>query len=180
MDETNDEVKQVIEKHGQLLVDMLERALPRSKDATTDLRESIRFNISVAGGAYYFDLYLLDYYKWVDEGRKPGKMPWDKSKGLGDEGNVILQWIKDKRLIIHPKRGLTQKTKGSKIKELSDNLTEARKMAFMIGLKIKHKGIKATPFFSNTVPKWMKAFQKDLAETFKHQIVAEIRKVNSK
>jgi hypothetical protein len=167
-------VKAYLEVAGAALVDALGKALPDTVDATGALRKSIRFTIKPYGLAYHFDLSLADYYEWVDKGRKPGKLPWDKSKGLGDAGNVILQWIVDKKFVMRNNK-LERKTKGSKLKKVSDNLMLSRKVAFAIGMKIKKQGSRGTHFYSNTVPDWIENLKKELPKAYGRDILISVK-----
>jgi hypothetical protein len=161
-------VYSLLKIQGDALVSALELALPREKDATGGLRDSIHFEIKRFGLTYRFELYLADYYEWVDNGRAPGKQPPIES---------IIKWIKDKRLVIHSKYGLQAKYGKSKIKQVSDNLRQTRSLAFAIARKIGRRGTKGNNFYSNTVPAWVENLKIELPKALKRDVLVEIRSI---
>lgn len=161
-------VEGLLNKHGRELVAALEKALPRKADATGELRNSIRFTIERFGTSYHFELRLADYYKWVDEGRKPGKRPPLDS---------IIKWIKDKRLVITKQNKLQTKTKGSKLQKISDDMQKSRQLAFAISNKIAKKGTKGTNFYSSTVPQWLEDLKIELPKALKRDVLVELKQL---
>ena len=53
-------------------------------ESSSALIASIRFEPQILGEVFRFKLILADYYKWFDEGRKPGKYP---------PIDAILKWM---------------------------------------------------------------------------------------
>lgn len=159
-------VESFLKQSGSELIAALEKALPRTADASGELRNSIRFTINRFGISYHFELRLADYYKWVDEGRKPGKRP---------PINDILKWIKDKRLVITKQGKLQTKTKGSKLQRISDDATKSRQLAFAISNKIAKKGTKGTNFYSDTVPQWLEELKRELPKALKRDVLVELK-----
>lgn len=159
--------KTVLEKFGQDIVGALGKALPESKDATGELRNSIRFEVKQNGFTYSFKLYMEDYYKWVDEGRKPG--------GKQPPPDVLIKWIADKRLVFHKDaKGLDTKKQGDKRKEVAKS-TQVKTLAFLMGRKIARFGIPATNFYTNTVTEEViKQLKTDLTKALGKQIKIDI------
>lgn len=156
----------VLVKFGEKLVDDLGRSLPREKDTTGALRDSIRFTTKAYGQVYVFELRMLDYYQWVDAGRKPGKFPPLKS---------IMSWISNKNTFneVKTKKGL---------KTLSNDIQGVRQLAFLIGRKIKQKGIKPTNFYSKVIEDGrLKRLSKELSAEAGREILIDIKHfVNTK
>jgi hypothetical protein len=163
----SEKIYDFLQKKGVELTGKLTESLPREVDATGNLRLSIRFDVvPSSNGGFTFNLYLLDYYREVDQGQRPGHRP-----PIADLEN----WITAKRLVITPKGKLGRKLPQSKLKEVSKDTTLLRDVAYGIQTKIFRKGTKATRFYSSIIPLWVEQFKKDLAKEFKDFIIAEIR-----
>jgi hypothetical protein len=150
---------------GKVLISALGKALPRTTDATKELRQSIRFTIRPFGLTYTFELYLADYYEYVDKGRRAGKMPPVDS---------IIKWIADKRFVFN-KGKLQRNTANSKLVKVSDNLSLSKKIGWAIARKIAREGTKGNQFYSSTVPPWVENLKKELPKILKRDILIEIR-----
>lgn len=85
--------------------------------------------ISINGGTYTASISLVDYWKWVENGRRPGKFPPVKA---------IVEWIREKPILPREVNGL---------KPTTDQL------AFLIGRKIATEGIKPGNQLHNAVDK---------------------------
>jgi len=139
--------------------------------ATGRLKDSVRFKVNVAGQICYFELYLADYWKYVEYGRKPGKMP---------PVNAILTWMGYKRIGSY----ITGKGKNPAVGKksiLATNLREQRSIAYLIARKIAKRGIKPTGFFSrafnpNHSGDRMK-LQKDLSSVLKTEVIVTIKQL---
>lgn len=152
---------------GQALVDALQAALPRESDATSALRESIRFTIQPFGLAYHFDLHLADYYKWVDEGRKAGKMP---------PVAKLIKWIADKKFIFQDnKLARARNDRKSKLSRVSDNLKLTTKLAWAIAKKISKEGTQGTNFYTPVVKLWQENLKRELPKAYGRDILITIK-----
>lgn len=145
-------VNQILIDFGQKIVKQLSSNLNTygykggKIDASGRLRTSIKFTTKILGDEFVFQLSMADYYEVVDEGRKPGKWP-------GEYPDVnptnILQWMQTKNSL-RSKIGQTSKANRAGISGLASvNINQAKSLAFLIGRKIKNKGIKPTNFFSD-------------------------------
>ena len=156
-------VEEFIFQFGEQVVAALEKSLPRKTDATGNLRATMHFTVKRFGINYTFELYLADYWKWVDQGRSPGKRP---------PLDAIIQWIKFK--------GLATKKKGyeSRLSALSKS-NQLRNMSFAIAGKIASEGTKGTKFYSSVIPGLVNDFRKELprklAEDLKIQITEALK-----
>jgi hypothetical protein len=158
-------VKAYLQTAGEALVDALGKALPETADATGALRKSIKFTIKPYGLAYHFELTLKDYYEWVDQGRKAGKMP---------PVSNIIKWIADKKFVMKNNK-LARKTAGGKLKKVSDNLSLTTKLAWAIAKKISKTGTKGTHFYSNTVPDWIENLKRELPKAYGRDILISVK-----
>ena len=89
-----------------------------NKKATGNLINSVDTFVVYQGTEFLVTLKVEDYYKWVEEGRKPGKFP---------PVDKILEWIKAKPVLPRP----------------LDNgkLPNENQLAYLIGRKIATEGI---------------------------------------
>lgn len=130
-------------KASQLYKDKL---LDDGKKATGQLLNSISTKVKSNGIDYVITLEAANYFKWVEEGRKPGKFP---------PPDAILKWIKAKPVLPYPDK------KGK--------LPTEKQLAYLIGRKIANEGIEAGHQLKYTVdtlnaeyiPKLQNALNKD-------------------
>ena len=155
----------ILYKYGEKMLAGLKDSLPEKKDASGDLRKSIRFDIKVLGDEYLFQLKLKDYYKWVDEGRKPGTMP---------PYEAIRQWVNKKRnlklAVGIGKRG------GVRYKSLKDFGVVKKAVAIdSIRWKIYQKGISPTHFYSKVINlKLINQMKRDISKQFKKDVIVTL------
>lgn len=110
--------------------------------------DNITIKVNIDNNDFQLVLNLNDYWKWIENGRKAGKMP---------PVNAILEWINKKN--IKPNK-----------KELSK-----KSMAFLIARKIGLKGIKGKGLLKKTEDTYRedfitgcsKAITKDISMTLK-------------
>lgn len=98
------------------------------KSATGNLIKSVDTSLQFSGTTINVVLNVLDYFQWVENGRKPGKFPPIAK---------IKQWIKDKPIIPH--------------EDDNGRLPTEEQLSFLIGRKIANEGIKPGNQLKNTV-----------------------------
>lgn len=137
---TIESIENILDSYGEAVVRQLVSNLKTTNRASGNLRESIRFKIFTFGTVTTFELYLDDYYKFVDEGRKPtiGGGSW---KGWSQPSlrKSILKWLSYKNI-----QGKVNN--GKKIK--MSNIQAQRTAAFLIARKIHRYGYKGSGFFT--------------------------------
>jgi hypothetical protein len=106
-------------------------------NATGNL-QNVDFEVDIKGGTYTISLILQDYWKYVENGRQPGKFP-----NIGK----IQEWIKVKRIIPRPIE------KKFKTKDNETFLPTEKQLAFMIANSIKENGIQPKPALANALKK---------------------------
>jgi len=163
----------ILDTYGQRIVDGLKDNL-KTINASGDLSKSISFELKILTEKYTLSIKLLDYYKWVDEGRKPGKWP---GKYPSVNPNNILEWIQTKPGIIDK---ITQKTKtktkrGTAYASGAIDFKQAKSIAFLISRKIKEKGIKPTYFLTDVFEEQIPKLTKDLEKALAKDIVITIK-----
>ena len=87
------------------------------KIATGNLLNSVEYKVQYDDRAIWVELHLEEYYKWVENGRGPGKFP---------PPDKILEWIRIKPIIPDDRGG---------------RLPTEQQLAFLIGRKIAEQGI---------------------------------------
>lgn len=113
-------VMRILEEYCKTFRDLYKQKLTDdNKKATGKLINSVQTEINFSGTELTVVLNVEDYYKWVEEGRKPGKFPPIAN---------IKQWVKDKPIIPRP--------------DSKGKLPTENQLAFLIGRKIEKQGIK--------------------------------------
>lgn len=92
--------------------------------------QNVDFEVNANGGTYTISLILQDYWKYVEQGRQPGKFP-----NVGK----LQEWIKIKPIIPEPMK--------------DGKLPTEKQLTFMIGNSIKEKGIQPKPALANALRK---------------------------
>jgi hypothetical protein len=88
-----------------------------NKIASGNLLNSIDYKVQYDDRTIWVELHLEDYYKWVENGRAPGKFP---------PPDKIMEWIRIKPVIPDDRGG---------------KLPTEQQLAFLIGRKIAEEGI---------------------------------------
>lgn len=149
--------------------------LGKDSNASGTLSESIRISpVKFMGGDYSIEILMADYWKWVEDGRRPGKRPPISN---------IIKWIKDKQLRLDDKgttaRGYKREgtlISSSKKKVLMGNrqVSILEATAYKIAAKIGKFGTKATNFLSDAVDDYKDDLVKEMAKALKKDVVTII------
>ncbi|OJW82068.1 MAG: hypothetical protein BGO69_15840 [Bacteroidetes bacterium 46-16] len=132
-------LKKAFQKYGEEFIrQLIKELLSKDKKATGQLIKSLSFDIQQAVDGYFLNIRANDYLKYVDQGRKPGKMP---------PVDKIKQWVTTKPSIA---RAITKHSKamskhGKSIKDLNNQA------AWAIAKGIKKHGIKPSYVIQNTL-----------------------------
>ena len=156
---------QILKVKAENLVTALKANLEKHDSiASRKLFQSIRFDIKVFGSTYIFQVFMEDYWKWVDEGRPPGKMPpIDK----------LSRWIAQKGI---PIRSQVSPLKRKSKLSLSERVkSKNRQVAFLMARSIAKKGTEPTNFYSDVVnKKFFDDLRSDIAKTLKKDYTIQI------
>lgn len=107
------------------------------------IADTVKVSVNIFGDNYNVIINLADYWKWIENGRKPGKMPpIDK----------ITQWIRDKN-----------------IKPREPKITE-KQLSFLIARKIGIDGIAPKKLLQGSIELATDEFKKELSESWKLDI----------
>ena len=149
----------------------------KDSNASGSLGESIRVTpVEFMGNNYSIEIRMLDYWQWVNDGRKPGKRPPIAN---------IIKWIKDKQLRLDDKgvtkRGykrdgtlISSSNKRVKIGNKEVSILEAT--AYKIAAKIGKFGTKATDFLTDAIDSNSDELIKEMRTALKKDIVIQIKR----
>lgn len=113
-------LQRVLGEYGEALRNEYQDNLIRDgKIATGELLNSVEYTVETDDRSITLSLKLQDYYKWVEEGRQPGRFP---------PVDKILEWIRVKPILPDERNG---------------KLPTEQQLAFLIGRKIAEEGIEA-------------------------------------
>ena len=111
-------LKEALETYGQVLEDTYREEIARTGAfASGRLFDSIHHIVTVEDHTIDLSLSLEDYWKWVDEGRGPGKFP---------PLQKIEEWIRIKPVAPYP--------------DARGRIPSNQQLAFLIGRKIAEEG----------------------------------------
>jgi len=174
---TNNLIK-YLDSFGRYVVKQARTNLSKGdKNATSDLYNSIGFEISSDSKGFTIQFYMDSYGKFVDKGvsgtdkkRKykdySGKVvpsPY-KYKSKQPPTSIIEKWIKTRGL-----KGRDEKT-GRYITDKS--------LAFLIARSIKEKGIKGISFFQRPLELGINRLSNDLLQGIKEDITEVLKDIN--
>lgn len=157
-------LSELIRKFGNEFVGALEKNLPPSKDASGKLRGSIHVEFKFFTDTYSAEIKMEDYYKWVDKGRPPGKLP---------PFDAIARWVNSKKTLGRTgAKGIITKSKRL------GTLGKVKKTTIIDKIRwgIYKRGIKPVPFFTNTMKMgFVTDFKNQVAKEYKKDIIVEIK-----
>lgn len=134
-------LQRVLEEIGNAVRNEYQDRLIRDdKIATGDLLNSVEYKVEYDDRSIWVELHLEDYWKYVEEGREPGKFPPMEN---------ILEWIKVKPVIPDGRTG---------------TLPTEKQLAFLIGRKIAEEGIEPGEQLKRTLKDINREFEDKIDE----------------
>lgn len=134
-----------------------QRLILDDKYASGKLIQNLKTYVKAKGVKYEVGLYLMDYWKYVEEGRRPGKFP---------PPDKILEWIKIKPVLPDPDK--------------DGRIPTPEQLSFLIGRKIADSGITAGHQLKETVDqvnaRWLPKLQQALQEDFEGYVIRVFEK----
>lgn len=129
------------------------RLILDDKYATGKLIQNIKTDVKFNGTTIKAVLYLEDYWRWVEEGRKPG--------GKFPPPDKILEWIKVKPILPEPDK--------------EGRVPTPEQLSYLIGRKIANSGITAGHQLKETVQevnqRWIPRLQAAFQEDFEGYVI---------
>ena len=120
------------------------------KIATGNLLNSVDYKVQYDDRAIWVELHLEDYYRWVENGRAPGKFP---------PPDKIMEWIRIKPIIPDDRGG---------------RLPTEQQLAFLIGRKIAEEGIEPGNQLHNAMDDIYPQFEERIDEAIAQDITDSI------
>ena len=157
----------ILQGYSKTITDALKKNLEKHDSlATKALWQSVQVPITIFGSTYTLQIIMEDYWRWVDEGRKPGKMP---------PVDKIAQWIAHKGIPIRAQVKATPLKRKSK-KTLSERVrSRQRSVAFLIARSIGKKGTRPTHFYSDVInEKFIADMKADIGKQLKKDYTIQI------
>lgn len=142
-------VHRVLEEFGREFVAVYRQRLEDDNVNTSKMSLSNSVSYEVASGDTWMavDITLLDYWKYVEYGRRPGKMP---------PISAIEKWIKIKPIVPRAYGGR--------------KVPSAKSLAYLIARKIEREGIAPRPHFAGTLDTLLRSFDNALSEAVAQDI----------
>ena len=135
---------EVLNKYGQRVVDLYRSNLKNSgHSATGRLSSTASFTVETSSGDLSVTIHLEDYYRYVEEGRRPGSFP---------PIDEILSWIQAKHIMP---------------RENSGKLPTEYQLAYLIGRKIAEQGTVGTYDLANAQETAKSEFETEIQEALK-------------
>lgn len=115
-------------------------------NASYDLYNSFEKIVEIDDGAFKVSVSLAEYWKWVENGRGPGKYP---------PPEAIRRWIEVKPVNISPING---------------RMPSVEQVGFLIGRKIAEEGTEAQPFFEPAKEQVIREFEERIAYAIEEDV----------
>lgn len=143
-------LKEVLNRFGDLVKTRYQSYVP---EATGTLAGETSFHVDVNGNKYEVVLNLPVYWKWVENGRKAGKMP---------PIEPILDWIKAKPVVPRERDG---------------RLPTEKQLAFLIARSIGKDGTKGKHVLERSVQEGLDMMLESIKQAFLEDIKGDVDKV---
>lgn len=141
---------EVLNRYGQRVIDLYRSNLSNSgHNATGRLSGTASFTVETSSGDLSVTIHLGDYYRYVEEGRRPGSFP---------PVDAILSWIQAKHIMP---------------REINGKLPTEQQLAYLIGRKIAQEGITGTHDLANAQDTAKSQFENEIQEALKADYNAE-------
>lgn len=137
---------------GDFIITNYKSQLEAEQMNNGELYRTISYSVSTVTGGWVISVSLADYWKYVEYGRRPGKMP---------PVSAIENWIKVKQIIPHEMTLKSGKTVVPTIPQLS----------FLIARSIGRRGIAPKPLFQKS----FEAAKQQFMQVIKDAITQDIK-----
>jgi hypothetical protein len=164
--------REVLQDYSQKFIDAFHKSLEKhDRLASGVLWQSVKAPVKVMGQRVILEITMNDYWRWVNDGRKAGsKQP---------PPQAMLKHIANRGVDYRGLQNYYTNKKGLKIKRTKPLSKEKalNTLAFLIGRKIKKKGIKPTHFADEVIESnLVNEMEKELSISVGRLIKVEINK----
>lgn len=191
-------LEKVLNKYGEYLVKLLRQKMEQNgSNASYALSNSFEYEVGIKDNnnstRYYVAVTMEDYWKYVNKGRKPGRIP---------PVDKIEEWIRVKPVIAEPKlptvkslaiaiRKSMKKKKGyapptsvleewinkKGIGSFEARVPSVRSLAWAIAISIAKKGTTGTFFWDEAVEETNNKFEDEIDEAIREDIAEWVEKI---
>ena len=137
---------------GQKIVDNYKAELEACGYQDGQLYRTLSYSVKMDNSSWLISISLEEYWKYIEYGRRPGKMP---------PLDVIEKWINVRQIIPHSMTLKSGKTVIPSVKQLS----------FLIARSIGQRGIPPKPLFKNS----FEAAKQQFIQVIKDAITQDIK-----
>ena len=137
---------------GKVIIDNYKSQLEAEQMNNGELYRTISYSVSTGNSGWVISVSLADYWKYIEYGRRPGKMP---------PVSAIENWINVKQIIPHSMTLKSGKTVIPTIPQLS----------FLIARSIGRRGIAPKPLFQKS----FEAAKQQFMQVIKDAITQDIK-----
>ena len=137
---------------GQKIVDNYRAELEACNYQDGQLYRTLSYSVKMENSSWLISISLEEYWKYIEYGRRPGKMP---------PVSAIENWIKVKQILPRP---ITLKSGKSVVPTIPQ-------LSFLIARKIGRDGIRPRPFFKQSFDDAKREFLQKIEEA----ILADIK-----
>lgn len=138
--ESNGGILRIIQNWGNELISNFRSNLQKNKSlASNRLFSEIEPEITGTKTGYNLKIQMLDYWKWVENGRPPTRSNSPSNPTLQKS---IEEWIVNKKIQVRTSKN-------------QDRRTAIKSLAYVIARKIHRNGTKARPFISPALTREM-------------------------
>ena len=145
-------LKKCLEEYSMYLLQASRNNMP----TYYELKDKIKFVMNVNGNFYEIIFNAPAYWKWANDGRRPGKMP---------PVNVIADWIKRRNITPYALK--------------NGKLPTTEQLAFMVANKIAKEGTKfhgptGIHFLEKSIDEQKSYWDDKISEAISNDIIAEL------
>ena len=137
---------------GQKIVDNYKAELEACGYQDGQLYRTLSYSVKMDNSSWLISISLEEYWKYIEYGRRPGKMP---------PLDAIEKWIKVKQILPRP---LTLKSGKSVVPTIPQ-------LSFLIARKIGRDGIRPRPFFKQS----FESAKREFLHIIEEAIIADIK-----
>lgn len=140
-------LKKCLEEYSMYLLQASRNNMP----TYYELKDKIKFVMNVNGNFYEIEFNAPSYWKYANDGRRPGKMP---------PVNVIADWVKRRNITPYALK--------------NGKLPTTDQLAFMIAKKIGRDGTTGIHFLEKSIDEQKAYWDDKISEAISNDIIAEL------
>ena len=140
-------LKKCLEEYSMYLLQASRNNMP----TYYELKDNIKFVMNVNGNFYEIIFNAPAYWKYVNDGRRPGKMP---------PVNVIADWVRRRNITPYALK--------------NGKLPTTDQLAFMIAKKIGRDGTTGIHFLEKSIDEQKSYWDDKISEAISNDIIAEL------